>query len=67
MEGKARETLPFGDKKDFEEQQKGFIAPMEDLKIMADAGHVAWDVDRFAFQARRGQHLVASAGETNRE
>ena len=23
---KARETLPFGDKKDFEEQKKGFIA-----------------------------------------
>ncbi len=46
---KARKTLPFGDKKDFEEQQKGFIAPMEDLKIMADAGHVAWDMERYQF------------------
>ena len=46
---KARETLPFSDKKDFEEQEKGFIAPMEDLKIMADAGHVAWDMERYQF------------------
>jgi alkyl sulfatase BDS1-like metallo-beta-lactamase superfamily hydrolase len=30
---KAKATLPFGDKRDFEEQQKGFIAPMKDLKI----------------------------------
>ncbi len=46
---KARKKLPFGDKKDFEEQQKGFIAPMEDLKIMADAGHAAWDLERYQF------------------
>jgi len=45
----AKGTLPFADKKDFEEQAKGFIAPMEDLKIMADAGHVAWDMERFQF------------------
>jgi alkyl sulfatase BDS1-like metallo-beta-lactamase superfamily hydrolase len=45
----ARAGLPFGDTKDFEEQKKGFIAPMTDLKIMADAGHVAWDMERFQF------------------
>jgi alkyl sulfatase BDS1-like metallo-beta-lactamase superfamily hydrolase len=45
----AKVTLPFGDKRDFEEQKKGFIAPMKDLKIMADAGHVAWDMERFQF------------------
>ena len=28
---------------------KGLIAPMKDLKIMADAGHVAWDMERFQF------------------
>ena len=38
---KAKATLPFGDNRDFEEQKKGLIAPMKDLKIMADAGHVA--------------------------
>lgn len=46
---KARETLPFGDTRDFEENRRGLIAPMPDLKIMADAGHVAWDMERFKF------------------
>ena len=46
---RARTTLPFADRKDFEEQKKGFIAPMKNLKIMADAGHVAWDMQRFQF------------------
>lgn len=41
--------LPFSDTRDFEELKKGFIAPMPDLKIMADAGHVAWDMERFRF------------------
>src|SRR6516225_6054773 len=36
----ARARLPFGDTRDFDEQKKGLIAPMPDLKIMADAGHV---------------------------
>jgi alkyl sulfatase BDS1-like metallo-beta-lactamase superfamily hydrolase len=45
----AREGLPFSDTRDIEEQKKGFIAPMPDLKIMADAGHVAWDMERFQF------------------
>ena len=45
----AKDNLPFADTRDFEEQKKGFIAPMKDLKIMADAGHVAWDMERFQF------------------
>jgi alkyl sulfatase BDS1-like metallo-beta-lactamase superfamily hydrolase len=45
----AGTKLPFADKRDFDERQKGFIAPAEDLKIMADAGHVAWDMERFDF------------------
>lgn len=49
----AKATLPFADKRDFEEQKKGFIAPMKDLKIMADAGHVAWDMERFEFLNER--------------
>ncbi len=39
----AQGQLPFADKRDFAEQQKGFIAPMRDMKIKGDAGHVAWD------------------------
>lgn len=37
-------TLPFDDKRDFEEAQKGFIAAPDYKQIMADAGHVAWDM-----------------------
>ena len=46
---KARTTLPFADKRDFEEQKRGLIAPMKDMKIMADGGHVAWDMEQFQF------------------
>ena len=45
----ARTTLPFSDTRDIEEQKKGLIAPMKKLQIMADAGNVAWDVERFQF------------------
>ncbi len=37
-------TLPFEDKRDFDEAKKGFIAEPPFLKIMADAGNVAWDM-----------------------
>jgi alkyl sulfatase BDS1-like metallo-beta-lactamase superfamily hydrolase len=50
----ARSGLPFADIKDFEEQKRGFIAPMTDFKIMADAGHVAWDMERFQFLDKQG-------------
>ena len=50
----AKANLPFADRRDFEEQSKGFIAPMKDLKIMADAGHVAWDMERFQFLEQPG-------------
>lgn len=46
---KAKEGLPFADRKDFDEQAKGLIAEMKQMKIMADAGHVAWDKTRFNF------------------
>ena len=45
----ARSGLPFADDRDFEEQQRGFIAAPDSKKIMADAGHVAWDLERFDF------------------
>lgn len=38
----SKAKLPFAEKRDFEEQKKGLIAPMKDLKIMADAvGRIA--------------------------
>ncbi|MFQ6024056.1 MAG: MBL fold metallo-hydrolase, partial [Acidiferrobacterales bacterium] len=48
---KARATLPFADKRDFEEEKRGFIAAPKSMKIEADAGHVAWDMERYQFLA----------------
>ena len=45
----ARASLPFADESDFEEQRRGLIAPMTEMTIMADAGHVAWDRQQFRF------------------
>jgi alkyl sulfatase BDS1-like metallo-beta-lactamase superfamily hydrolase len=45
----ARATLPFADTRDFEEQKKGFIAAPEAWTIMANAGNVAWDMERYKF------------------
>ena len=42
-----RETLPFEDKRDFEEQKKGFIAAPDYKQIMAEAGNVAWDMGSY--------------------
>lgn len=44
-----KNTLPFEDKQDFEEQKKGFIAEPEYKEIMADAGHVAWSMGKYSF------------------
>ena len=46
---KARETMPFDDRRDFEEAEKGFIAPLNSMIVKADAGHVAWDIERYEF------------------
>jgi alkyl sulfatase BDS1-like metallo-beta-lactamase superfamily hydrolase len=45
----AKKTLPFSDRQDFEERDRGFIAAPDYKKIMADAGHVAWDMERYEF------------------
>lgn len=42
-------TLPFEDKRDFEEAKQGFIAAPPYDKIMADAGNVAWDMGSYQF------------------
>ncbi len=49
---KARVTMAFSDTRDFAEQAKGFIAAPESMRIMADAGHVAWDMERYQFLAK---------------
>ena len=41
--------LPFSDERDLEEQARGFIAAPSYMQIMADAGHVAWDMGKYQF------------------
>jgi len=40
-------TLPFADKRDFDEAKQGFIAEPSFTKIMAEAGNVAWDMGSY--------------------
>ncbi|MER2508252.1 MAG: alkyl sulfatase dimerization domain-containing protein [Amaricoccus sp.] len=49
----ARASLPFDDTRDFDEQSRGLIAPMTEMVIPADAGHVAWDMASFQFLDQR--------------
>jgi len=45
----AGAKLPFSDKRDFEENERGFIAAPKSMQIQAKAGHVAWDMERYQF------------------
>ena len=44
LQKQLRKTLPLQDKRDFEEAKRGFIAAPDYKQIMAEAGHVAWDM-----------------------
>jgi len=50
-----RAILPFEDRRDFEEMKRGFIAAPQYRQIMADAGHVAWDMGKYDFLLEPGQ------------
>ena len=47
LQKKLKETLPFEDERDFEEQKRGFIAAPSYKQIKAEAGHVAWDMGSY--------------------
>ncbi len=49
LQNGLRKTLPFEDKRDFDEAKKGFIAAPPYKQIMADAGNVAWDMGSYEF------------------
>ncbi len=49
IQNKLRKSLPFEDKRDFDEAKKGFIAAPDYKQIMAEAGHVAWDMGSYEF------------------
>ena len=44
-----RARLPFDDTRDFDEARRGFIAAPAYRQIMADAGHVAWNIGAYDF------------------
>ena len=44
-----RATLPFEDRRDFEEAKRGFVAAPTYRQIKAEAGNVAWDMGSYDF------------------
>ena len=50
-----RASLPFEDKRDFEEMKRGFIAAPDYREIKADAGHVAWSMGKYDFLLEPGK------------
>jgi alkyl sulfatase BDS1-like metallo-beta-lactamase superfamily hydrolase len=44
-----RESLPFDDRRDFEEHQHGFIAAPEYRRIVSDSGETVWDIGQYDF------------------
>jgi len=49
LQSSLRSSLAFEDERDFEEHTRGLVARPEFTQIMADAGHVAWDMGRYDF------------------
>lgn len=52
LQNGLRQSLPFEDRRDFEEAKKGFIAAPPYKQIMAEAGNVAWDMGCYEFLLR---------------
>jgi alkyl sulfatase BDS1-like metallo-beta-lactamase superfamily hydrolase len=55
LQNGLRKSLPFEDRRDFEEAGKGFIAAPPYRQIMAEAGHVAWDIGKYDFLLEEGK------------
>ncbi len=45
----AKATLPFSDKRDFEEEKKGFIAAPDFWQVKGEGGNIVWDMERYKF------------------
>jgi alkyl sulfatase BDS1-like metallo-beta-lactamase superfamily hydrolase len=45
----SRQALPFADRRDFEEEKKGFVAAPESWVIEGAGGNVVWDMERYKF------------------
>lgn len=46
---KLLDTLPFNDRQDFEDAERGFIATLPDAEIKAEDGRVVWSMKEYAF------------------
>jgi len=55
LQNGLRKSLPFEDKRDFEEAGRGFIAAPNYRQIMAEKGHVAWDIGKYDFLLEEGK------------
>ena len=49
LQSELRNSLPFEDRRDFEESQRGFIAEPGSRQILAENGRVVWDMTRYDF------------------
>ena len=47
VNNRVKEDLPFSDKKDFDDAQKGFIAKQDVVTIKNDKGDVVWDLEAY--------------------
>jgi len=52
LQNALRATLPFDDRRDFEEAQRAFVAAPPYKQIMTEAGNVAWDIGSYEFRLR---------------
>jgi alkyl sulfatase BDS1-like metallo-beta-lactamase superfamily hydrolase len=56
MQKALRTSLPFDDKRDFEEASKGLVAAPDYKQIKAEDGHVAWDMASYGWLLEDQQH-----------
>ena len=52
-----KSALPLADERDFEEAKRGFIAAPPYKQIMAEAGHVAWDMGSYEWLLEEGKEF----------
>ncbi|MCB2169706.1 MAG: MBL fold metallo-hydrolase [Deltaproteobacteria bacterium] len=52
-----RQSMPFDDEQDIAEAKRGFIAAPPYRQIMAEKGHVAWDIGKYDFLLEEGQNF----------
>ena len=48
-QAKLRQSLPFDDRRDFDEQQRGFVAAPPYRRIESNSGELVWDIGQYDF------------------